>query len=259
LEPPGGPVVFLVFPDLGGAKGEALCRLAGEGLRVNVLLSYATILAKPSTTRRLGELRRRGCLGAVMLDSGAYHVAFRGLRLGVGEYARGALGLSGLVDLVVGPDVPRDPRASLERLAAFSRAYPHPFIPTLQSSGPPEGYLESLRMLEEAGIIDRAPRVGGEPLVGIGGLVGMPTSYGVEAVRLVSGSCGCRLHIFGASLRLLTALRRRGLLGALHSIDTSGWLAEIRWRRRSLYHASTTLEANMAAMRGYIAKIPRGP
>ena len=252
-----GLKVYLVFPDLGGAKAEALCRLARGGLLVDVLVSYSIFLFKPVTRRHLERLRAGSCLGSVMLDSGAYHVAFRGLSLDPENYAVGASSLRGHVDLVVGPDVPRRPRESLERLRRFSASYPDSFLPTLQSESlDPEGYIESLEALESSGLLARAPRVdGGRPLLGVGGLVGAPVRAVARVVEAISDSCDCLLHLFGANVRMVRGLARRGLLDRVYSIDTSGWLSEIRWRRRTLYRARSTLEANVKAIQGYIEKV----
>jgi len=158
---------------------------------------------------------------------------------------------------VVGPDIPRDPLRSLERLERFHMAYPGPFLPTLQSRDlGPEGYLWMLERLEDAGLLGRAPRPdGSRPLVGVGGLVGARVGMVARVVERLSESCDCLLHLFGANLRVVRGLARRGLLEKVYSVDTSGWLAEIRWRRRTVYRASSTLEANLAAMRGYLEKM----
>ncbi len=249
--------VYLVFPDLGGAKARALCMLAGKGRRVDVLVSYSVMMMKPATRARLERLRSGGCLGSVMLDSGAYHVAFHGLRLTPEDYARGASSLEGLVDLVVGPDVPRDPAGSLERLRRFTESYPGSFIPAIQAGSPtPDAYLDGLRALEESGLLERAPRVdGGAPLIGVGGLVGLRTRLVAEIVSAVSKACDCKLHLFGVNLRVVRGLARRRLLDSVYSIDTSGWLSEIRWRRRTVYKAESTLEANLAAIEAYLGKL----
>ena len=251
------PRIYLVFPDLGGAKAEALCRLAGQGRKVDVLLSYSVLLAKPATGDRLASLRRQGCLGSVMLDSGAYHVAYHGLRLEPEEYALGVSGLGGVVDLVVGPDVPRRPSESVERLRRFSASYGGSFIPVLQSkTTSPRGYLATLEALEYWGLLERAPRVdGGRPLVGIGGLVGARVGEVSLVVDALERACDCAFHLFGANVRMVRGLARRGLLSTIHSLDTSGWLWEIRWRRRTVYKATTTLEANIAAIVGYLEKM----
>ncbi|MEB3860645.1 MAG: hypothetical protein GSR84_00310, partial [Desulfurococcales archaeon] len=64
-----------------------------------------------------------------------------------------------------------------------------------------------------------------------------------------------RLHLFGAGARILAGLARRGLLGQVYSVDSSGWLAEIMWRRRTVHNADTPLEANARAIEAYIEKV----
>ncbi len=231
------------------------------------MLVSATIVAwKPSVEARLAALRAESTVGSVVLDSGAYHHARGDAEVGVDWYARLAarLNRAGLVDYVVAPDVPGDPRATLERTREFSQAYPGPFIPVAQ---PPQGKLDprahagSLDELARHSLLDRAPMVeGGRSLVGIGGLDGplRRASYLASLVEEVERKWGSRsvaLHLFGVGARLLKSLARRGLTGIVYSVDSTAWLAEIRWRRRTVYNASTTIEANLAAITGYIAKI----
>ncbi len=249
------PKVFLVFPDLGGAKAEALCMLKRRGVNVNVLISYATLRYKPTTFGKLVKLKQNNCLGEIMLDSAAYHVAFRGLKLSPEEYAEQAKKLSEIVDIIVGPDIPRNPEQTLERLLKFSEIYGEQFIPTIQSKGPSREYVESLRLLEKHGIIKHAPYINGKPLIGVGGLVGKKVKEVAEIVKTISLNCKCYLHLFGVNLRAIRGLARRSLLEHIYSIDTSGWLSEIKWRRRTTYSAKSTLEANYLAIMGYIEKL----
>ena len=258
--------VFLVMPDLSEAKAEALKLAARRGVRVDILVS-ATILAwKPSVEARLAVLREESSIGSVMLDSGAYHHARGDAEVGVTWYAGLAARLAGegLVDYVVAPDIPGDPRATLERTLEYAEAYPGPFIPVAQ---PPRGHPDpkrhaaALEELEKHGLLDRAPRDnGGARLVGIGGLDGPLRRAGyrtklVEEIEKEWGPRAVALHLFGVGARLLKSLAKRGLARIIYSIDSTAWLAEIRWRRRTVYNATTTLEANLAAITGYIAKI----
>ncbi|GAB6148689.1 hypothetical protein [Stetteria hydrogenophila] len=43
----------------------------------------------------------------------------------------------------------------------------------------------------------------------------------------------------------------------MYSVDSSAWQAEVRWRRRTHYGAAGTLEANLAAITGYLARVKR--
>ena len=244
------PLVFLVLPDLSRAKVRALEVLGG----VPVLVSYTVLRWKPGMLPRLWELRRSGAVGRVMLDSGAYHLARLGESVDPGEYAGFALEHGGLWDLVVAPDVPGDPEGTLGRTLVFSQAYPGRFLPVLQGRAPGE-YLWSLRALEREGLTERAPRgPGGAPLIGVGGLDGerRRTAWVARLLRQLPDTY--RYHLFGIGIRVLRGLSRRGLLRLVASTDTTAWLAEIRFRRRTIHNATTTIEANTTAMRAYLEK-----
>jgi len=248
--------VFLVLPDLSESKLAAL-ELA-RSVEPRVLVSYSTFLTKPGSVARLGRLA--GAASELMLDSGAYHHARGVVKVSVGEYAGFASRHRGLFDLVVAPDVPGDPEASLERTLEFLEAYGGPVVPVAQP--PPEGkardHARQLEALEANGLLDSAPRPRGRPLVGVGGLDGerKRAAYLAELVREISDSYGgaVDLHLFGVGARLLRSLARRHLLDNIYSVDTGAWQAEIRYRRRTVYAAESTLEANLAAITGYVAK-----
>ncbi len=244
-----GPVVFLVLPDLSRAKVEALSLLGG----VPVLVSYTVLRWKPGMIPRLWGLRRSGAVGRVMLDSGAYHLARVGEEVDPGEYAGFALEHGGLWDLVVAPDVPGDPAGTLRRTLVFAQAYPGRFLPVLQGQTPSE-YLWSLRALEREGLTERAPRQDGAPVLGVGGLDGEKrrTAWIARLLRALPDTY--KYHLFGIGIRVLRGLRRRGLLPLIASTDTTAWLAEIRFRRRTIHNATTTIEANTTALRAYLEK-----
>lgn len=247
--------VYLVLPDLSVAKAEALCSV-GEPL--DVLISYSTILWKPVVEKRLRLVREAGCLGSVMLDSGAYHLARKAVEVDVRAYASYATGASSLYDLIVAPDSPGQAEETISRTLLFSKVYRGGFIPVLQ---PP--YTKVLDELYNAGVIKRALKVeDGRLLMGIGGLDG-----GLRRVEAVSGivssvvgaagelGLDVVLHLFGVGARILKGLARRGLLDFVYSVDSSGWLAEIRFRRRSVYGAIGVVDANIAAIKGYLERV----
>ncbi len=194
-----------------------------------------------------------------MLDSGAYHIAFHGLELTPEEYAQRAKYLRNHVNLIVGPDIPRNPKKSIDRMLRFSNIYRDEFIPTLQSSNlDPDEYLLNLEALEVHGLLKKAPKVhGGKPLIGIGGLVGAPVKIVASVIDRLKDACNCFFHLFGANVRIIKGLARRDLLNKIYSIDTSGWLSDLRWRRRTVYKARDTLEANIKVMIGYLTKIQK--
>jgi hypothetical protein len=237
--------VFLVLPDLSRGKVEAVVRLSGE-LPVSVLVSYSLFKLKPSSLERLGELRGRS--GArVMLDSGAYHLRRLGLRVGVVEYARFASKHRRLFDVVVAPDVPGAPNATLARTMLFAELYQHPFLPVLQGLDA-EGYLHVWRRLRALGLDN-----GG--YVGVGGLDGPRRSPGFVA-ELAGRLCGlgARLHLFGAGLRLYKALPPEAR-ECVRSVDTGAWSMEIVYRRRSLLKADgDPAKVNYLAMKSYLER-----
>ena len=247
--------VLLVLPDLGKSKAVAIRSLAARGKRVDILVSYTILRWKPGMVGRLLSLRESGSVGLTMLDSGAYHAARVGASVDPLEYAEFASGLDGLWDLIVAPDMPGDPGLTLSRTRLFASIFPGPFVPVLQG-GSVGDYLSSLEAHIMEGLLDRAPRLpDGRRLVGIGGLDGdkRRISFVAELLEKLPGE-ELAYHLFGAGLRILKGLRRRGLLWKVYSVDSTGWLAEIMYRRRTVYKASTTLEANTAAIAGYLEK-----
>lgn len=251
--------VFLVMPDMAPAKIHALCSAGAP----DVLVSYSILVWKPVTAERLKAVVERGCVGSVMLDSGAYHHARGEFRVDVDEYASRAwrLAVEGLAEYVVAPDVPGDPKTTLKRTLQFSKAYPGEFIPVAQPPpGPPDpkAHANELQGLALKDLLERAPKVPGGRLVGLGGLDGprRKTGYLVDLVRKIEDlRLDIKLHLFGVGARLIKSLAARGLLNMVYSIDTGGWLAEIRFRRRTRYRALTTLEANTAAIKGYLERL----
>jgi hypothetical protein len=237
--------VFLVLPDLSRGKVEAVVRLSRE-LPVSVLVSYSLFKLKPSSLGRLGELRGRS--GAkVMLDSGAYHLRRLGLRVGVGEYARFASRHSGLFDVVVAPDVPGAPNATLARTLLFAELYQGPFLPVLQGLDA-EGYLRVWQRLRARGLDN-----GG--YVGAGGLDGPRRSPGFVA-ELAGRLCGVdvRLHLFGAGLKLYKALSPEAR-ECVRSVDSGAWSMEILYRRRSHLKADgDPVQLNYTAMKSYLER-----
>lgn len=247
--------VYLVLPDLSLTKAEALCSV-GEPL--DVLISYSTILWKPVVEERIRLVKDAGCVGSVMLDSGAYHLARGSVEVDVRTYASYASGAGSLYDLIVAPDSPGRADETVSRTLLFSRFYRGGFVPVLQ---PP--HAKVLDELYNAGVIERALRLeDGRLLLGIGGLDG-----GLRKVEAVSGivisvveaasglGLDVALHLFGVGARILRGLARRGLLDSIYSVDSSGWLAEIRFRRRSVYGAMGVVDANVAAIKGYLERV----
>jgi len=237
--------VFLVLPDLSRGKVEAVVRLARE-LPVSVLVSYSLFKLKPSSLDRLAVLR--GSAGVrVMLDSGAYHLRRLGLRVGVGEYARFASRHGELFDVVVAPDVPGAPNATLARTLLFAELYQGPFLPVLQGLSV-EDYVRVLRWLRAWGLDN-----GG--YVGAGGLDGPRRSPGfvAELARRLCG-VGVRLHLFGAGLRLYKALPPEAR-ECVWSVDTGAWSMEIVYRRRSHLKADgDPVQLNYTAMKSYLER-----
>jgi len=246
--------LFIVLPDVSEAKSEALARLGASGSRPDVLISYTTVKWKPVSLERLRALRRRKVLGYVMLDSGAYHLMRVGEEVEVEAYARVIEENKDLWDFVVAPDVPGDPRATLERTLRFMESYRGRFLPVLQGDSPKD-YVLFLEELVDYGVLDQAYVMNRKPVIGVGGLDGFKkrVSFVAEVVKRLTGY-DVLLHIFGVGIRVLKGLRRRGLLENVFSVDSSGWLAEIQWRRRTVYGAVTPVEANMHAIRGYLGR-----
>ncbi|MEB3789835.1 MAG: hypothetical protein GSR72_08105 [Desulfurococcales archaeon] len=246
--------LFIVLPDVSEAKSEALAKLGANGSRPDVLISYTIVKWKPISLERLRALRRRKVLGYVMLDSGAYHLMKIGEEVDVEAYTRVIEENRDLWDFVVAPDVPGDPRATLERTLWFMESYSGEFLPVLQGNSPRD-YVLFLEELASYGVTDRAYTVDGKPVIGVGGLDGYKkrVSFVAEVVRMLA-RYNVLLHIFGVGIRVLKGLRRRGLLKNVFSVDSSGWLAEIQWRRRTIYGAVTPVEANMHAIRGYLGR-----
>ncbi len=258
--------VYLVLPDVSKSKVRALCGASHRrGAVLDVLVSYSTLLWKPVAAERLSLLVSRGCVSPAMIDSGAYHLATRGLEVDVASYAATARRLvaDGVAGFVVAPDVPGDPWATLARSLEFAEVYPGEFVPVIQP--PPRGgpdpvlHAAQLAELEAAGLLERAPKLpGGRVLVGVGGLDGnrRRTAYVAELVRLVWEGYGwAGLHIFGAGARLLKSLARRGLLDAVYSVDTGAWQAEIRFRRRTELGAEGVVDANVRAIVRYLERV----
>ena len=251
--------VFLVMPDMAPAKVHALCSAGAP----DVLVSYSTLVWKPITTKRLKTVVDEGCVGSVMLDSGAYHHARGEFRVDVGEYAIRAwrLRVEGLAEYVVAPDVPGDPESTLKRTLEFSEAYHGEFVPVAQPPpGPPDprAHANELQGLLLKGLLDRAPKVPGGRLVGLGGLDGprRRAKYLAELLEAIEDlHLQVRLHLFGVGARLLKSLAGKGLLDMVYSVDTGAWQAEIRFRRRSKYKADSTLKANIAAIKGYLERL----
>ena len=115
--------------------------------------------------------------------------------------------------------------------------------------------------LASRGLLEWSPRLPGDRrLLGLGGLDGprRRISYIASLLEEVESRLdGVSLHLFGVGARILAGLARRGLLDLVYSVDSSGWLAEIRFRRRTHYRAPGVVEANAAAMRGYLARLAR--
>ncbi len=251
-----GVKVFIVLPDLSERKFEAI-RLASSTRRLNILVSYTILRWKPAMVERLERLRRANLVESILLDSGAYHLMKLGEEVDVHEYSAFINSIK-YWDLVVAPDVPGKPSATLERTILFSQVYEEDFVPVLQGDRPSE-YETFLRRIDALGLVDRAPRVmSGLPLVGIGGLDGPKKKVGfVSQIVEKLSDYSIALHIFGVGSRVLRGLKKRGLLGKIYSVDSSGWLAEIQWRRRTVYGAKNTVEANVMAIHGYLDRVER--
>jgi hypothetical protein len=205
----------------------------------------------------LRSLLRERVIEEIMLDSGAYHLARLGEEVDVIEYSSFVYG-EPIWNYVVAPDVPGDPDLTLERTLLFAQFFDDNFIPVLQGERA-DDYPLFLERLDSLGLIERAPRVlGGLPLIGIGGLDGPKKRVGfVSRIVELLSDYSVALHIFGVGSRVLRGLSRRGLLENVYSVDSSGWLAEIQWRRRTVYGARNTIEANALAIHGYLDRVER--
>ena len=240
--------VFLVLPDLSKRKAEALEALYETGYAVSVLVSYTILASKPGMLDSLRSLRREGVLEEVMLDSGAYHIYRLGARVDVQGYAGFASLHGSLWDHVVAPDVPGDPWETIERTREFSKVYPGEYVPVAQGRSVGE-------YVETAGALSGLP--GSGDLLGVGGLDASRRRIGFIS-GLVRGLVAAgyeKLHLFGIGARHFKGLARRGLARFIASIDTTAWLAEIVYRRRTVYGAEGVVEANIAAITGYLKRI----
>ncbi len=244
--------LFIVLPDVGQTKYNAIRRIGCNGRSLDVLFSYTIAKWKPSSLGRILKLREKKCIRSLMLDSGAYHLMRLGENVDVTQYASLVNKYSSSWDYVVAPDVPGSQELTLARTLEFMEYYKGSFLPVLQGSSPRE-YEEFYNVLQDYGVMERSYLVNNTPLVGVGGLDGEKkrVSFVAEIVRRLS-NYDVMLHIFGVGIRVLKGLKRRGLLGIVYSVDSSGWLAEIQWRRRTVYRALTPLEANVAAIKGYL-------
>jgi hypothetical protein len=242
--------VFLVLPDLSRRKAEALERLHGLGFDVRVLVSYTILTSKPGMLEALRRLRMEGVVGEAMLDSGAYHMLRLGVEVNVSSYAEFASRHGSLWDYVVAPDVPGSPRETVARTMEFSRAYRGAYMAVAQGASVGE-YVAVAEAL--AGV------PGALGVLGVGGLDGERRRLGFvsELVRGLAERGFTRLHLFGAGAKHVRGLARRGLLGYVASIDTTAWLAEIIYRRRTVYWVEDVVEANVAAITGYLDRISR--
>lgn len=234
--------IYIVLPDLSTAKVRAV-EIASREADFGVLVSYSTIKMKPLTLERLSALRSRTEV-PIMLDSGAYHMARLGIEVKVRDYAELASRHSRLFDVVVAPDVPGDCRATLERTRAFSRVYGGEFMPVIQGRSLEE-YLRCSQELEDIPVAVR----------GVGGLDGHKrrASFIVSVVKSLPRG----LHLFGAGARAVAGLSKARLLDKVASIDSAGWLAEIRFRRRSVLGADSVVEANAKAIKVYVERVKR--
>ncbi|MCE4599695.1 MAG: hypothetical protein F7C81_05810 [Desulfurococcales archaeon] len=243
--------VFLVLPDLSMRKYATLQSLADKGILIDVLVSYTILSSKPSMLSRLQELRQTGSIGEVMLDSGAYHLARLGLNVDPLEYSNFAYKWLDLWDYVVAPDVPGDPDATLERTIEFAKYYREDFIPVIQGGSVDEYVKMGESLLDAIGYLNAS-------LTGIGGLDGFKrrAPFISKLVSSISRSLGLyKLHLFGVGSRIVKSLAKRGLLKYIYSVDTTAWLAEIMYRRNTVYKALDVVDANISAIIGYLKRI----
>ncbi len=243
--------VFLVLPDLSKRKYITLQSLADKGILVDVLVSYTILSSKPSILPKLLELRQTGSIGEIMLDSGAYHIARLGAKIDPLKYSIFAYRWLDMWDYVVAPDVPGDPEATLKRTIEFARYYKDDFIPVIQGVNIDDYILMGEKLIENLGLSHLT-------LTGIGGLDGSrrKVKFISSLVERVLDRLGLnRLHLFGVGSRIVKALFRRGLLRYIYSIDTTAWLAEIVYRRKTVYGASNVVDANISAIIGYLKRV----
>jgi len=151
-----------IFQDLSRAKVETVLRLHGEGFRFGVLVSYMTLTRKPEYLGALGALKAKAPSLPVMLDSGAYHVRALGSRVGVRSYTGFAGANRELFDVVVAPDVPGAPRATVVRTLLFNRFYDDTFMPVVQG----------VRVEDYTWCLGELRRVTDTGYVGVGGWMG---------------------------------------------------------------------------------------
>ncbi|MEM1640956.1 MAG: hypothetical protein QW206_05095 [Acidilobaceae archaeon] len=230
--------IYIVLPDLSITKIKAI-EIASREADFGILVSYSIIKMKPVVLERLSALRSKTEV-SVMLDSGAYHLAKLGLEVGVRDYADLILKHNKLFDIVVAPDVPGDCSTTLARTREFAKVYRGEFMPVVQGKN-----LKCYKELEEISTTVR----------GIGGLDGdkRRTSFIASVVRVLPKG----LHLFGVGARAVAGLSKAGLLDKVVSVDSSGWLAEIRFRRRSVLGADGVVEANAKAIQVYIERVKK--
>jgi hypothetical protein len=231
--------VYLVLPDLSRPKLEAIAMLSKELCNLGLLVSFYTLKTKPKTLDRLRELRGRADV-AVMLDSGAYHMARLGLNLDVREYAGLVSRHGDLFDVVVAPDVPGDPELTVVRTIKFSKLYSGDFMPVVQGRNVEE-YVRCYRELRSLGLT-RYHRLG------VGGLERFKREPALLG-ELVSKLCFKPLHLFGVGSRVLRLIASYD--GCVRSVDSVAWLHEIRFRRRVLGDGDP-VKLNYNAIKTYI-------
>jgi len=234
-------LIYLVLPDLSMAKIGAVLRLHGEGFRFGILVSYTTLLRKPEYLGVLRALKAKAPSLPVMLDSGAYHVRALGSRVGVRSYARFAYANRGLFDLVVAPDVPGAPRATIARTLLFKRFYDGAFIPVIQG----------VTVEDYTWCLGEMRRIADVGHVGVGGLDGERRRPGFLR-ELLNRLCddSVKLHLFGVGPGALARLRE---YDCVVSTDSGTWSMGIIYRRRDL-KAQDPVELNYIAMRRHVER-----
>jgi hypothetical protein len=166
-----------------------------------------------------------------------------------------------LWDIVVAPDVPGHPAKTIERTLQFAKVYSSEFMPVIQG-GTVEEYRQTLEYYYKNNIISYTLKVDGRPLLGIGGLDGNKrrVAYVSKLLKTLTQTAielGVNpiFHLFGIGIRILKGLAKRGLIKHVYSVDSSGWLAEIQFRRRTVHNAPTPIHANYAAIKTYVTKV----